>query len=142
MEWLGLRKMDANGNFIKQEDNKADEWKTVAKSDRLIRRNAGDVFADTRLDEGLNAIVDKDSSSSEGKKLIKQQKTMGAIAHLALQTLENYSKLYEKTSYLLKSCIGNPCVKNTEWTGEDDTAHNQFVFSEVQNGYYEHFQNI
>ena len=57
VEWLSLRKMDANGNFIKLEDNKADEWKTVAKSDRLIRRNAGDVFADTRLDEGLHAIV-------------------------------------------------------------------------------------
>ena len=85
--------MDANGKFIKQEDNKADEWKTVAKSDRLIRHNAGDVFADTRLDDGLHAIVDKDFSSSEEKKLIKHQRTMGAVAHLTLQALENYSTL-------------------------------------------------
>ena len=134
-EWLGLRKMDANGNFIKQEDNKADEWKNVAKSDRLIRRNAGDVFADTRLDEGLHAIVDKDSSSSEGKKLIKQQRTMGAIAHLTLQALENYSKLYEETSQLVTWCIGKPCVKNPQWTGEEDTVHPEFVDSQAQEWY-------
>merc|ERR1711888_456478 len=131
----GLRKMDANGKFIKQEDNKADEWKTVAKSDRLIRRNAGDVFADTRLDEGLHAIVDKDSSSSEGKKLIKQQRTMGAIAHLTLQTLENYSRLYEKTSQLVTWCIGKPCVKNTQRNGEEDTVNPEFVDSQAQEWY-------
>ena len=113
-EWLGLRKMDANGKFIKQEDNKADEWKSVAKSDRLIRHNAGDVFADTRLDDGLHAIVDKDFSSSEEKKLIKHQRTMGAIAHLTLQALENYSTLYEKIKELVTWCIGKPCVKNSQ----------------------------
>jgi len=134
-EWLGLRKMDANGNFIKQEDNKADEWKTVAKSDRLIRRNAGDVFSDTRLDEGLLAIVEKDSSSSEGKKLIKQQRTMGAIAHLTLQALENYSRLYEKTSQLVTWCIGQPCDKNTQWTGAEDTVNPEFVDSQAQEWY-------
>ena len=91
-EWLGLRKMDADGKFIQQEDNKADEWKNVAKSDRLIRRNAGDVFADTRLDDGLHAIVDKDSSTEE-KRLAKQQRTMGALAHLTLQAMENYTIL-------------------------------------------------
>ena len=32
-EWLGLRRMDADGKFIQQEDNKANEWKNVAKSD-------------------------------------------------------------------------------------------------------------
>merc|ERR1712055_779003 len=84
--------MDAYGKFIQQEDNKADEWKNVAKSDRLVRRNAGDIFADTRLDDGLHAIVDKDSTSEE-KKLAKQQKTKGAIAHLTLQAMEHYSIL-------------------------------------------------
>ena len=35
-EWMGLRGMDTDGKFIQQEDNKADEWKSVAKSDRLV----------------------------------------------------------------------------------------------------------
>ena len=141
-EWLGLRKMDANGKFIKQEDNKADEWKTVAKSDRLIRHNAGDVFADTRLDEGLHAIVDKDSSSSEEKKLIKHQRTMGAVAHLTLQALENYSTLYEKIKQLVTWCIGKPCAKNSQWTGEEDTVHPEYVDSEAQEWYLNQLLNI
>ena len=82
-EWMGLRGMDDNGKFIQQKDSRTDAWKNVAKSDRLIRRYAGDAFAETRLNDGLHAIVDKDSSS-EKKKLSKQQKTMGAVAHLSL----------------------------------------------------------
>ena len=55
-EWMGLRGMDDNGKFIKQKDSRTDAWKNVAKSDRLIRRYAGDAFAETRLDDGLHAI--------------------------------------------------------------------------------------
>ena len=51
-EWMGMRGMDAEGNFINQKDNKTDEWKNVAKSDRLIKRYAGDIFAETRHDDG------------------------------------------------------------------------------------------
>ena len=28
-EWMGLRRMDAEGNFINQKDNKTDDWKNV-----------------------------------------------------------------------------------------------------------------
>ena len=140
-EWMGLRRMDADGKFIQQEDNKADEWKNVAKSDRLVRRNAGDVFADTRLDDGLHAIVDKDSTSEE-KKLAKQQKTMGAIAHLTLQAMENYTILYKKIEELVMWSIGDPRDENSEWTGEEDTEHARYVYSEVQNQYYAYFRGI
>ena len=140
-EWLGLRRMDADGKFIQQEDNKADEWKSVAKSDRLVRRNAGDVFADTRLDDGLHAIVDKDSTSEE-KKLAKQQKTMGAIAHLTLQAMENYATLYKKVEELVMWSIGDPRDENSEWTGVEDTVHPRYVYSEVQNQYYTYFRGI
>ena len=68
--------MDDNSKFIQQKDSRTDAWKNVAKSDRLIRRYAGDAFAETRLDDGLHAIVDKDASSEE-KKLSRQQRTMG-----------------------------------------------------------------
>ena len=59
-EWLGLRGMDDKGKFIQEEDSRADAWKNVAKSDRLVRKYARDAFADTRLDDGLHAIVAKD----------------------------------------------------------------------------------
>ena len=83
----------------------------------------------------------KDSTSEE-KKLAKQQKTMGAVAHLSLQAMENYSSLYNKVNDLFMWYIGQPSAENPEWTGEDDTVHSQYVFSEGQNRAYEHFQNI
>ena len=104
-EWMGLRGMDDNGKFIQEEDSRADAWKNVAKSDRLVRRYAGDAFAESRLGDGLHAIVTKDSTSEE-KKLAKQQKTMGAIAHLTLQAMENYSSLYKKVNNLVMWSIG------------------------------------
>ena len=140
-EWLSLRKMNAEGKFIQQEDNKTDEWKSVAKSDRLIRRNAGDIFADTRLDDGLHAIVNKDSSAEE-KKLAKQQRTMGSIAHLTLQAMESYTTIYSKMEQLAMWCIGKPCEENPQWTGEDDTVHPRYVNSEAQDWYHNHFQGI
>ena len=73
---MGLRGMDDKGKFIQEEDSRADAWANVAKSDRLVRRYAGDAFAETRLDDGFHTIVAKDSTSEE-KKMAKQQKTMG-----------------------------------------------------------------
>ena len=59
--------------------------------ERSIRKYAGDAFAETRPDDGLHTIVDKNASSEE-EKLSKQQRTMGATAHLSLQATENYSR--------------------------------------------------
>merc|ERR1711984_20616 len=60
---------------------------------------------------------------------------MGAIAHLTIQALENYSRLYEKTSQLVTWCIGQPCVQNTQWTGVEDTVNSEFVDSQAQEWY-------
>ena len=140
-EWMGLRGMDADGKFIKQNDNRTDEWKNVAKSDRLIKRYAGDVFTETHLDDGLHAIVEKNASSEE-KKLSKQQRTMGAIAHLSLQAMENYSTLYKKVSDLYTWYIGEPNTPNPEWTGDVNETHDQFIYSEGQNKAYAQFQEV
>ena len=50
----------------------------MAKSDRLIKKYAGDVFADTRLDEGLHSIVDKDVTAEEriATEFLKQHNTV------------------------------------------------------------------
>ena len=138
-KWLGLRGMDEKGKFIQVEDAKTDTWKNVAKSDRLVKKYAGDAFANTRLDDGLHAIVDKDSTTEE-KELAKQQKTVGAIAHLTLQAMEGYTVLYSKISEMVMTGIGQPKAINPEWTGEDDTVHSQYIYSEWQNQYYEYFQ--
>ena len=57
--------MDRGGKFIQEDETKTDTWKYVAKSDRLIKKYTGDAFADTRLDDGLHAKVDKDATTEE-----------------------------------------------------------------------------
>ena len=99
------------------------------------------MFADTCLDDGLHSIVDKDATTEE-KEWAKQQKTVGAMAHLTLQAMEGYSVLYKKLTDLVNTGIGQPSTANPEWTGEDDTLHDKFVYSEWQNHYYEYFQTI
>ena len=47
-------------SFVTEDDARTDMWKHVAKSDRLLKKYAGDVFTDIQLDEGLHFIVDKD----------------------------------------------------------------------------------
>ena len=133
--------MDKTGKFIQEEDAKMDTWKNVAMSDRLVKKCVGEAFADTRLDDGLHAIVDKDTTTEE-KEWAKQQKTVGAIAHLTLQAMEGYSVLYRWLSELVITGIGQPNTNNPKWTGEDDTVHNKYIFSEWQNQYYEYFQSI
>ena len=67
---------------------------------------------------------------------------MGAIAHLSLQAMENYSSLYKKVSELFMWYIGGPSTPNPEWTGEEDKTHDQYIYSEGQNMAYEQFQNV
>ena len=74
--------------------------------------------------------------------MAKQQKTMGAIAHLTLQAMESYSNIYKKVNDMVMWSIGQPNADNQEWTGEGDSVHSRYVLSDVQNRYYEHFQNI
>ena len=50
----------------------------MAKSDRLLKKYAGDVFMDTQLDEGIHSIVDKDVTAEErvAKEFLKQHNTV------------------------------------------------------------------
>ena len=47
-------------SFVTEDDVRTDMCKHVTKSDRLLKKYAGNVFMDTQLDEGLHSIVDKD----------------------------------------------------------------------------------
>ena len=85
--------------------------------------------------------MDKNASSEE-KKLSKQQRTMGAIAHLSLQAMENYSTLYKKVSDLFMWYIGEPNTLNSEWTGVEDATHEQYIYSEGQNMAYAQFTDV
>ena len=105
--------MNGDGKFITEDDAKTDLLKHVAKSDRLIKKYAGDVFADTRLDDGLHSIVDKEVTTEE-KEWARQQKTVGAMAHLTLQAMEGYSVLYKKLTDLFNAGIGQPNTANPE----------------------------
>ena len=140
-KWLGLRGMDETGKFVNEDDSKTDMWKHVAKSDRLIKKYAGDVFSETRLDDGLHSIVDKNETSEE-KDLVKQQKMVGAIGHLTLLGMEGYAKLYNKMNQFVNVGIGHPATPNPDWTGADDTEHPQFIYSPYQNETYAQFQDI
>ena len=71
-KWLHIRDMDADGKYMSENNNKPDLWKNVAKSDKLVRKYSGDVFADTKLDDGLYSLVDKKETNDE-KDLVKSQ---------------------------------------------------------------------
>ena len=140
-KWLTLRGMDNNGQLIVEDDSKTDVWKHVAKSDRLIKKYAGDVFSDTRLDDGLHSIVSKNESAEE-KELIKQQKIAGAVAHLTLQGMEGYARLYNKMTEFVLAGIGQPKTVNPNYTGDQDTENHQYIYSASQNAQYDQFQEI
>ena len=84
--------------------------------------------------------MDNDASTEE-KKQSKQQKTMGAIAHLSLLSMENYSTLYEKITNMFMWYIGGPNTINPAWT-EGDETQDQFIFNEGQNKAYAQFQEV
>ena len=51
------------------------------------------------------------------EKLAKQQKMVGAITHLKLQTMESYSLLYNMFNNMVLWSIGQPKTVNMEWSG-------------------------
>ena len=104
--WWEMRGMDASGKFVPEDESKHDEWKQKAKSDRLVKKYAGEAFADTKLDYGLHSIVDK-TESQEEKDLIKMQRVMGAMGHLTLKAMEGYSTVYNKLTEFVNAGIGS-----------------------------------
>ena len=117
-QWLGIRGFDTKGKFIIGDETKHDSWKKVAPSEKIIKKYGGEVFSETKLDDGLHSIVDKDLSKSEGQ-LAKNQRVLGAIGHLSLSAMESYGTLYGKISNLVTGLIGDP-KPNPDWKDGDD----------------------
>ena len=46
--------------------------KHVTKHDKLLKKYAGDVFADTQLDEGFHSIVNRDVTAEERVELFSR----------------------------------------------------------------------
>ena len=79
---MSLRGTDDAGRFVEDNNAKSDAWKNVCKSDKLIKKYGGDIFSETRLDDGLHSIVDKNEPADE-KDLAKQQRLVGTMNYLA-----------------------------------------------------------
>ena len=119
-QWLGIRGFDTNGNFLVGDETKHDSWKKVAPSEMILKKYGGEVFAETKLDDGLQSIVDKDTSKSKTEsQLVRNQRVLGAIGHLSLSAIESYGTLYGKISSLVRGLIGEP-KENPDWKDGDD----------------------
>ena len=139
-KWLHIRDMDADGKYL-SENNKPDLWKNVAKSDKLVRKYSGDVFADTKLDDGLYSLVDKKETVEE-KDLVKSQRIYGSIGHLSLKALEGYAEVYKKIDSFGNKMLGYPAKLNPAWQGKDDQSNGQYIWSESQIQAYNECQSI
>ena len=139
-QWLKIRGMDASGKFLSEDESRPDSWKQVAKSDKIIKKFSGEIFSETKLDDGLHSIVDRNESSEE-KDLARFQKTFGSIGHLVLKTLEGYGTMYHKLEDFANKCIGSPRQLNPEW--KDDTSDvPQYIWADYQIQAYNEHQTI
>ena len=137
--WLKMRGMDDSGKFLTERDARPDAWKDVSKSDRLVRRFSGEVFADSKLDDGLHSIVNK-HDVPEDKDLVRSQKTFGSIGHLCLTALESFGRIYKTLGEFVSSNLGPPESINPEWTEGSDLP--QLVYSGEQMETWTEFQDI
>ena len=137
--WLKMRGMDDSGKFLTEQDARPDAWKDVSKSDRLVRRFSGEVFADSKLDDGLHSIVNK-HDVPEDKDLVRSQKTFGSIGHLCLTALESFGRIYKTLGEFVSSNLGPPETVNPEWTEGSDLP--QLVHSGEQMETWTEFQEI
>ena len=138
--WLTIRGMDSNGKFATDEDPRPDAWKYVAKSDYLVKKYSGDIFAESKLDDGLHSIVNKGESSAD-KDLIRSQRVLGSIGHLALNAMESYGSFYHKIIQFVSRNIGDPKDPNPDWK-EGDPMEKQFVYSEYQSSTWAEFNSL
>ena len=131
--------MDESGKYVVEQDAKPDAWKDVSRSDRLVRRYSGEVFAESKLDDGLHSIVNK-HDVPEDKDLIKTQKTLGSVGHLALTALESFGRIYKTLGEFVSSNLGPPERENPDWTEGSDLP--QLVYSDVQMETWSEFQEV
>ena len=137
--WLKMRGMDDTGKFSTERDGRPDAWKEVAKSDKLVRRFSGEVFAESKLDDGLYSIVNKHDVNDD-KDLVKSQRTLGSVGHLSLSALDNFGRLYKNLGEFVSSNLGPPEKDNPQWSeGSDLPRH---VYSDIQMETWSEFQEI
>ena len=79
-EWYKLRGLNEEGKYVVEDDTKVGSWKSVILADKLVKKYGGEIFADTKLDDGLHSRVES-NDSSEDKELTKLQKLQGSTAH-------------------------------------------------------------
>ena len=140
-QWLKIRGMDTSGKFVSADESKLDSWKQVAKSDKIIKKFSGEIFSETRLDDGLHSIVDK-SESAEEKDLTKYQKIFGSIGHLTLKTIEGYGTMYNKFDDYINRIIGPPRQENPDWKDESSEVP-KYIWADYQiRAYNEHQANL
>ena len=136
--WLKMRGMDESGKFMAEQDSKPDAWKDVSKSDTLVRKFSGEIFGESKLDDGLYSIVEYDMP--EDRDLVKSQRRMGSIGHLSLRALDNFGRLYKLLGEFVSSNLGPPEKENPDWTEGSDLP--RLCYSEAQMETWSDFQEI
>ena len=138
-QWFALRGFDTEGKFVIGDETKYDSWKKVAPSEKILKKYGGEVFSETKLDDGLHSVVAKDLTKTEGM-LKKNQRVLGSIAHLSLSAVESYGRIYGKISDLVTGLVGDPKL-NPDWN-EGDPPEDKYFWEEHQSKGLLDLQNL
>ena len=130
--------MDKKRKFILSNGSKPDAWKSLSEthSTKRVKKYAGEVFADSKLDDGLYSIVDKKESTVE-KELTKSQRILWAVGHLSLMATENYGIFYNKLHDYINRLIGKPETPNPDY--DQDESHEKYIWSQAEADAYDEF---
>ena len=101
--------------------------------------HGGEVFSETKLDDGLHSVVAKDLTKTEGM-LKKNQRVLGSVAHLSLSAVESYGRIYGKISDLVTGLVGDPKL-NPNWN-EGDPPEDKYFWEEHQSKGLLDLQNL
>ena len=138
-QWFALRGFDTEGKFVIGDETKYDSWKKVAPSEKILKKYGGEVFSETKLDDGLHSVVAKDLTKTEGM-LKKNQRVLGSVAHLSLSAVESYGRIYGKISDLVTGLVGDPKL-NPDWN-EGDPPEDKYFWEEHQSKGLLDLQNL
>ena len=94
-------------------------------------KNGGDIFSDTRLDDGLHSSVENNEPAGE-KDLAKQWRIVVSMVQPALQSVENFTTLFLKLIDFVLGIIGLAETSNPEYMGPNNTKHTPFIYSVEQ----------
>ena len=119
-------------------------WIPGSPSSWLISwSRSGEIFADTRLDDGLHSIVETNETTEE-KELAKLQKLQGSTAHLSLKAMEGFVSTYDKIKHFLDYWVGRPAKANPDFDKEQEESETnaRYIWSEQQIQMYEQGQHL